>query len=206
MPSSGIAHFRGSGSGSIPPGARSLSSRAAARADRSAITLGRYGELTVEQARKQAVAVIDRIKRGEDPVAAPPEPAFTVANLAKRYLEAHVALNCNAHTAGIYRGSLDNHILPALGAMAGPVRLDDRRRRRCTTRCGTLPARRTGRSWFCPRCSFLAGYISVFRFQKHNFCRQKQIVRNCSALREFSQVALSTLTQHIRASVDMLPV
>ena len=81
------------------------------------ITLGRHGELATEQARKKAVAVIDRIKKGEDPVAAPPEPAFTVADLATRYLEAHVAVNCNAHTAGIYRGSLDNHILPALGAM-----------------------------------------------------------------------------------------
>ena len=81
------------------------------------ITLGRHGELTVEQARKEAVAVIDRIKRGENPVAAPPEPAFTVADLAQRYLETHVAVNCNAHTAGIYRGSLDNHILPALGTM-----------------------------------------------------------------------------------------
>ena len=81
------------------------------------VTLGRHGELTTEQARKDAVAIIDRIKQGEDPVAAPPEPVFTVADLAKRYLEAHVALNCNAHTAGIYRGSLDNHILPALGAM-----------------------------------------------------------------------------------------
>ena len=38
------------------------------------ITLGRHGEFTVEQARKEAVAVIDRIKRGENPVAAPPEP------------------------------------------------------------------------------------------------------------------------------------
>ena len=81
------------------------------------VTLGRHGELATEQARKQAVAVIDRIKEGKDPVAAPPEPAFTVADLARRYLEAHVAVNCNAHTAGIYRGSLDNHILPALGAM-----------------------------------------------------------------------------------------
>ena len=84
------------------------------------ITLGRHGELTVEQARKQAVAVIDRIKKGEDPVAAPPEPAFTVADLAERYMEAHVAVNCNAHTQGIYRGSLDNHILPALGKMPIP--------------------------------------------------------------------------------------
>ena len=31
------------------------------------ITLGRHGELTVEQARKQAVAVIDRIKKGRGP-------------------------------------------------------------------------------------------------------------------------------------------
>ena len=81
------------------------------------ITLGRHGELTTEQARKQAVAAIDRIKRGENPVAAPPEPAFTVADLAERYLETHAAVNCNAHTAGIYRGSLRNHILPALGEM-----------------------------------------------------------------------------------------
>ncbi len=84
------------------------------------ITLGRHGELTVEQARKQAVAVVDRIKKGEDPVAAPPEPAFTVADLAERYMEAHVAVNCNAHTQGIYRGSLDNHILPVLGKMPIP--------------------------------------------------------------------------------------
>ena len=45
------------------------------------------------------------------------KPAFAVADLAQRYLETHVAVNCNAHTAGIYRGSLDNHILPALGEM-----------------------------------------------------------------------------------------
>ena len=32
-------------------------------------------------------------------------------------MSAHVAQNCNAHTAGIYRGSLENHILPALGMM-----------------------------------------------------------------------------------------
>ena len=28
-----------------------------------------------------------------------------------------MAVNCNAHTSGIYRGSLENHILPALGMM-----------------------------------------------------------------------------------------
>ena len=32
-------------------------------------------------------------------------------------MEAYVAVSCNAHTAGICRGSLRNHILPALGEM-----------------------------------------------------------------------------------------
>ena len=68
------------------------------------VTLGQHGELAADQARKKAAGVIDRIKQGEDPV---PAPAITLADLAERYMRAHVAVNCNAHTAGIYRGSLD---------------------------------------------------------------------------------------------------
>ena len=79
------------------------------------VTLGQHGELAADQARKKAAGVIDRIKQGEDPV---PVPAITLADLAERYMRAHVAVNCNAHTGGIYRGSLGNHILPALGALA----------------------------------------------------------------------------------------
>ena len=81
------------------------------------VTLGRHGEIAADRARRKAAIVIDRIKRGEDPLPPPPGPPPTVAALAERYMEAHVAVNCGAHTAGIYRGSLDNHILPALGAM-----------------------------------------------------------------------------------------
>ena len=79
------------------------------------IALGTHSDLTTTQARLRAAQVIDRIKRGEDPT--PPPASATVADLAARYLSAHVAQNCNAHTAGIYRGSLENHILPALGMM-----------------------------------------------------------------------------------------
>ena len=82
------------------------------------VSLGRHGELAAERARKQALTVINRIKTGENPVPTPSGHALTVAELAERYMEAHVAVNCNAHTRGIYRGSLDNHILPALGTMA----------------------------------------------------------------------------------------
>ena len=81
------------------------------------VSLGRHGDLTPDKARRQAMATIDRIKRGEEPARAA-APVFTVADLAKRYLEAHVDVNCNAHTQGIYRGSLENHILPALGTRA----------------------------------------------------------------------------------------
>ena len=79
------------------------------------LSLGRHGDLTPDKARKDAVAAIDRIKRGEDGVSEPSEPALTVAELAERYMEAHVRVNCNAHTQGIYRGTLCNHVLPALG-------------------------------------------------------------------------------------------
>ena len=81
------------------------------------VTLGTHGEITATQARLRAAQVIDRIKRGEDPSVLPPQAGTTIADLAERYMSAHVAQNCNAHTAGIYRGSLDNHILPALGMM-----------------------------------------------------------------------------------------
>ena len=80
-------------------------------------TLGTHGELTATQARLRAAQVIDRIKRGEEPAPPPAQAGATIADLAARYLSAHVAQNCNAHTAGIYRGSLENHILPALGMM-----------------------------------------------------------------------------------------
>ena len=79
------------------------------------VSLGRHGDLTPDRARRKAKETIDRIKRGEEPARAM-APVLTVADLAKRYVEAHVEVNCNAHTQGIYRGSLKNHILPALGS------------------------------------------------------------------------------------------
>ena len=81
------------------------------------VSLGRHEQLTVDRARKQAAIVIDRIKLGGGSVSKPPERPLTVAELAERYMEVHVAANCNAHTKGIYRGSLDNHILPVLGSL-----------------------------------------------------------------------------------------
>ena len=77
------------------------------------LTLGAHGEVPARRARLKAEAAIARIKAG----GARAGGGATVAELAARYLAGHVAASCNAHTASIYRGSLDNHILPALGPM-----------------------------------------------------------------------------------------
>ncbi len=82
------------------------------------VQVGRHGEITVDEAREKAAAAIDRIKRGGDPFPAPAPPALTVAGLAARYLEKHVAVRCKPKTAALYRSVLELHILPALGDRA----------------------------------------------------------------------------------------
>ena len=100
-----------------PSGRKVYVVQSRARGGPKRVTLGTHGELTATQARLRAAQVIDRIKGGGDPIPPPAQAGATIADLAERYLSAHVAQNCNAHTAGIYRGSLENHILPALGMM-----------------------------------------------------------------------------------------
>ena len=100
-----------------PSGRKVYVVQSRARGGPKRVTLGTHGELTATQARKRAAQVIDRIKGGGDPIPPPAQAGATIADLAERYLSAHVAQNCNAHTAGIYRGSLENHILPALDMM-----------------------------------------------------------------------------------------
>ncbi|MXY33256.1 MAG: DUF4102 domain-containing protein, partial [Boseongicola sp. SB0664_bin_43] len=83
------------------------------------VTLGVHGVLTPEEARRRAALVVARVKAGEDPV---PEPLSvrlaegpTVAELAERYLEEHVAVRCKPRTAEGCRRVVRKHVLPALG-------------------------------------------------------------------------------------------
>ena len=81
------------------------------------VTLGRHGEMSCDEARKRAAPVIDRIRRGEEPLSGEAEPALRVADLAGRFMREYVASRCKPSTAPKYRSVLDNHILPALGSM-----------------------------------------------------------------------------------------
>ena len=85
------------------------------------ITVGRHGVITADQARRRAALIIARIKAGEEPV---PEPMVverktgpTVAEVAARYLNEHVAERCKPKTAETYRSVIKRHIVPNFGDM-----------------------------------------------------------------------------------------
>ena len=82
------------------------------------VTLGRVGAQPIDKHRREAAAVIDRIKRGEEPFPPEPAPEPTVADLAERFLKTHVGARCKPGTAKSYRLAIRNHILPALGEKA----------------------------------------------------------------------------------------
>ena len=85
------------------------------------VTVGRHNLLNADRARQRAALVIARIKAGEEPVPLPLAARLngspTVADLAERYLEEHVAVRLKPRTQPRVRGMLANHILPALGKM-----------------------------------------------------------------------------------------
>ena len=79
-------------------------------------TVGRYEDIDAEEARLKAAGMIDRIRRGRDPVATVPE-APTVADLAERFMTGHVEVNCKPGTVESYGSLLRMQILPELGAL-----------------------------------------------------------------------------------------
>ena len=79
--------------------------------------VGVHGKLRPEQARRQAIDMIDRIQRGEDAVPKEPEPEATVADLAKRYMEAHVEVNCRPGTIEGFGRIVRLYIVPELGEL-----------------------------------------------------------------------------------------
>ena len=90
-----------------------VQTRAGGRSKR--VRVGRHGDLSPDQARKEAARLIARLKAGEplDADALPP----TVADLAERYLREYVDVHNKPATAAHYRIMLGKHIVPALGAL-----------------------------------------------------------------------------------------
>ena len=85
------------------------------------ITVGRHPVLGAEQARQRAALIIARVKAGEEPVPLPLPAKYAggpkVADLAKRYLEEHIAVRCKSKTQRTARSVVNRHIVPALGRL-----------------------------------------------------------------------------------------
>ena len=81
------------------------------------LAIGRYPKLTFESARQLAAEVIDRIKKGEEAFPEPPAPEPTVADLAERYIEAHLKVNCRPGTVETFGRVVRLYILPEFGHM-----------------------------------------------------------------------------------------
>ena len=79
--------------------------------------VGRHGDMEPKAARREAAAMIDRIKRGEDPVPPEPAPEPTVAELAERYMKAHVEVNCRPKSVEALGRVVRLYVVPELGAL-----------------------------------------------------------------------------------------
>ena len=81
------------------------------------VGIGEHGKIAPDEARRQAADVIDRIRRGEEPFPPVPTPEPTMADLAERYIKAHLEVNCRPTTVQTCRRVVDLHILPQLGEL-----------------------------------------------------------------------------------------
>jgi len=82
------------------------------------LTLGRVGQITLDQARKEAVRLKGAVSLGQDPAFERREARTceTVRELSERYMEEHCKGRCKDSTMAAHQWLLDKYILPKFGA------------------------------------------------------------------------------------------
>jgi integrase len=82
-------------------------------------SIGRYGVLTVDQAREEARALLVEVAKGKDPLAVRQQKraGATMAELFDRYLKEHVDVRLRPTSRVSIRHLVEKHLRPALGAI-----------------------------------------------------------------------------------------
>ncbi|MCJ2071265.1 site-specific integrase [Methylobacterium sp. J-030] len=116
------AELKGFGVRVEPSGAKSFILRYRAGGRGSAkrfITLGKYGVITPEEARRSARDQLGLVARGSDPAKdkARQKAAATIADVAQRFLAEHVTPKRKAATIASYRHALMARIVPEFGLL-----------------------------------------------------------------------------------------
>ena len=100
-----------------PSGRKSFVVTYRVRGKQRFFTMGRFGEMTLDQARTEALETLGRARKGEDPsgdrLASHRSP--TVNELAKRYMKEHASIKLKPGSAQRNLSVWENHILPRLG-------------------------------------------------------------------------------------------
>ncbi|NOX40198.1 MAG: tyrosine-type recombinase/integrase [Alphaproteobacteria bacterium] len=111
------SEIKGFGVRVLPSGTRTyqIQYRKGGRTRRASI--GRHGNITVEQARDRAKVIMGELSRGQNPVEeiARHRRAPTVSALCDRFFDDHVLERCKPSTQSEYRRALDRFIKPAIG-------------------------------------------------------------------------------------------
>lgn len=82
------------------------------------LTLGRVGQITLDQARKEAVRLKGSVSLGTDPAFERNEARSgdTIRDLSERYMEDHCKGRCKESTLAAHQWLLDKYVLPKFGA------------------------------------------------------------------------------------------
>ena len=81
-------------------------------------SIGRHGNITVEQARNRAKEIMGELSKGQNPVEeiSQHRRAPSMSALCERFFEDHVKQHCKPSTQGEYRRAIDLFINPAIGS------------------------------------------------------------------------------------------
>lgn len=202
------AELKGFGMRVEPSGTKSFILRYRAGGRGSAkrfITLGKYGVITPEEARRSARDHLGSVARGSDPAGekARQKAAATIADVAERFLAEHVILKRKAATISSYRHALMARIVPEFGSLraeavtrADVARLHGRLSAKPATANYVLAVLSSLYSW-CDRQGLVPeGYnpvVRVDRFRqqgRERYLTSQELQRLGAALHEAETVGL----------------